>query len=350
MRVARDATHQVQQFARRFAAVTLASLVLFGALGLGPIGAAAQSSANVLEVDLAYPDDGLLPGEQLCLALYPGSATDFNVPPLQSRCLDPGATVAAFAGLAPGAYQLVTPSVGSVVEQNRYQVQAAETSIPADAAGESFFAQLPLVLVPELSGTTGQVQLNVFGCPPGTDREGDATLWQSTCTNPVAGVAVTLQGIGSIEDTAVADVTSDTLASAGKVSFANLPPGEYQIAGVDANQFTNVDTNPALVVRSNIDGSLGVVDPAAGISLRPAEVKNIDIYLMLTEAPASIVISPVAASIAIGAPDGAFASGNPSTATAEINRVSLNASPVIEGGLSPEAVAARAATEAAAQP
>ncbi len=301
-------------------------------------GARAQNGSNELGIVVSFPDGGLTEGEQLCLALYPGDTTDFQVPPLQSRCLDPGDTIASFAGISPGVYQLITPSVGSIIEQNRYQVQAAETSIPADTTDASFTADLPLLLSPEVAGTTGQVQLNVYGCPPGTDGQGDATLWQSQCTSPVAGVSLALQGIGSIEDTSVTAVTQNEQAKAGKVEFTNLPPGEYQLIGVDSEQFVNIASNPALVVESNIDGSLGVVDSDQGISLRPSEIKNIDIYLVLTEEAAPIVISPIPASVAIGAPTGTFASGNPNTAAVDLDLIQAHLLPGISGGLTVEMV------------
>jgi hypothetical protein len=198
-----------------------------------------------------------------------------------------------------------------------------------------------LALSPQAAGTTGQVQLNVYGCPPGTDGQGDATLWQSQCTSPVAGVSLKLQGIGSIGDISVADVTPDEESSAGRVEFSNLPPGEYQLVGVDDGQFANVEINPALVIESNIEGSLGVTDAGEGISLRPAEIKNIDIYLVLSEDSAPIVISPIPASVAIGAPTGPFASGNPSTAAVDLELVQRQLLPTVGGGLSAEAVTNR---------
>jgi hypothetical protein len=317
---------------------------------LAPPAAAAQNGSNELDIAISYPDGGLAEGEQLCLALYPGDTEDFSAPPLQSRCLDPGDAVATFAGIAPGAYQLVTPSVGSIVEQNRYQVQSAATSIPADTTNAYFTASLPLSLSPEVAGTTGQVQLNVYGCPPGTDGQGDATLWQSQCTSPVAGVSLRLQGIGSIDDTSIPAVTDDDQATAGRASFTNLPPGEYQIVGVDGGQFENVQFNPAMVVESNIDGGLGVTDANQRISLRPAEVKSIDIFLVLTEDTAPVVISPIPASVTIGAPTGPFASGNPNTAAVNLELVQHNLLPEVGGGLSADAAANRTMDTPAASP
>jgi hypothetical protein len=245
---------------------------------------------------------------------------------------------------------LVTPSVGSIVEQNRYQVQSAATSIPADTTNAYFTASLPLSLSPEVAGTTGQVQLNVYGCPPGTDGQGDATLWQSQCTSPVAGVSLRLQGIGSIDDTSIPAVTDGDQATAGRASFTNLPPGEYQIVGVDGAQFENVQFNPAMVVESNIDGGLGVTDANQRISLRPAEVKSIDIFLVLTEDTAPVVISPIPASVTIGAPTGPFASGNPNTAAVNLELVQHNLLPEVGGGLSAEAAANRTMDTPAASP
>lgn len=307
-----------------------------------PSAASAQSESNELEIVLTFPDSGLIDGEQLCLALFPGGTTDISGLPLQSRCLDPGDSVATFAGIAPGTYQLVTPSVGSMIDQNRYQLQAAETSIPADASAASFSAELPLALSPEVAGTTGQVQLNVYGCPPGTDGQGDATLWESTCTSPVAGVSLELQGIGSIGDTSRVDITSTDQATAGKVAFTGLPPGDYELVGLQGRQFTNVKFDPALVVQSSIDGSLGVVDSSQEISLRPAEVKNINIYLFLTDDAAPTVISPVPATVAIGAPTGTFDSANPSTAASDLEQVQVSLLPVVAGGLTAEEIANRA--------
>lgn len=311
---------------------------------------AAQTGSNSLDIAITFPDDGLAEGEQLCLALYPGDSPDLTAPPLQSRCLDPGDVSRTFAGIAPGTYQLITPSVGSIIDQNRYQVQSAETTIPADTADASFMASLPLTLSPEVAGTTGQVQLNVYGCPPGTDGQGDATLWQSKCTSPVAGVSVRLQGIGSIEDTSVPAVTAESQATAGRAQFTNLPPGEYQIVGVDDGQLTNVEANPAMVVQSNIEGGLGVTEADEGISLRPAEIKNIDIYLVLTEESAPVVISPVPASVAIGAPTGPFDSGNPNTGAVDLDRVQPHLLPEVGGGLSATEAANRAMDTPSPQP
>jgi hypothetical protein len=315
---------------------------------LPPETALAQSGSNELDIVLTFPDTGLADGEQLCLALFPGGTTDFSMLPLQSRCLDPGDDTATFAGIAPGTYQLLTPSVGSMIDQDRYQAQSAETSIPEDAADATFSARLPLALSPEVAGTTGQVQLNVYGCPPGTDGQGDATLWQSKCTSPVAGVSLALHGVGSIGDETFEDVTSTAQGTAGKVAFTNLPPGDYELVGINSDQFTNVAINPALVVESSIDGSLGVIDPEEEISLRPAEIKNIDIYLVLTDASAPTVISPIPAEVAIGAPTGTFASGNPNTADAKVELVRVSMLPLVAGGLSADEITNRVSDTAPA--
>lgn len=333
----------------RIRPVLAAALILSFALLtmlVHPGAAFAQSGSNELDIVLTFPDSGLSDGEQLCLAIFPGGTTDLSQLPLQSRCLDPGDNTATFAGIAPGTYQLITPSVGSMIDQDRYQVQAAETSIPEDASEASFSAKLPLALSPEVAGTTGQVQLNVYGCPPGTDGQGDATLWQSKCTSPVAGVSLELQGIGSIGDTSRAAVTPQEQATAGKVAFTNLPPGDYELVGINGSQFTNVEVNPALVVESSIDGRLGVVDPAQEISLRPAEIKNINIYLVLTDDAAPIVISPIPAKVAIGAPTGTFDSGNPSTAASDLDQVQVSLLPVVAGGLTEDEWANRASDAA----
>src|SRR5688572_10978342 len=65
---------------------------LLAALWL-PFGVMAQESdvekAHSLGVNVLFPDDGLVEGEQLCLAIFPSADPDLSKPPLLSRCLDP---------------------------------------------------------------------------------------------------------------------------------------------------------------------------------------------------------------------------------------------------------------------
>lgn len=267
----------------------LSAAALMMTLALAPVtGAqdAGSSSFYSLDVALQFPDDGLAGGEQLCVALYPGAAPDTAALPLLSRCLDPGNDSVSFEGLPSGEYSVLLPGPGSETAEPRYQGQLVTTAIPADDGIQAYGIDVALTLAPEFAGTTGKVEVNVFGCPAGTDGGADRDGWASECQALAAGVPLTLTGTGSIEDAAFRAVTGLTGNDSGRVEFTDLPPGAYEL-GSDLPQ--NVETNPALFVESSIDGSLGSLDPSATLALRPTETVAIDIFLVLNEDPAGMV-------------------------------------------------------------
>jgi len=257
--------------------IALAFVVLRydGALADEPASSAADTHS--LSVSIGFPDGGIASDEQLCLAIFPGSATDLSQPPLQSRCLDSGQTTANFSGLPHGDYQVIVPGPGSVISSSRYQGQRVDTSIPDQPDLNSFGIDVKLSLLPSLQGVTGNVQVNVYGCPPGTNGGGDANAWASECNAVAGGIPVSLSGVGTIGDTSVQAVTGEQGASTGKVEFTNLPAGAYQING---KLPSNVST-PALFLESSIDGSLGQIDPQKPVSVRPAETVAVNVYLVL---------------------------------------------------------------------
>ncbi len=246
-------------------------------------GALADESApsaadnHSLSVAIDFPDGGIASDEQLCLAIFPGSATDLSKPPIQSRCLDSGQSTANFAGLPHGDYQVIVPGPGSVISSSRYQGQRVDTSIPNQPDLNSFGIDVKLSLVPALQGVTGNVQVNVFGCPPGTNGGSDATAWATECNAVAGGIPVSLSGVGTIGDTSVQAVTGEQGPSTGKVEFTNLPAGAYQIQG----KLPSNVSSPALFLESSIDGSLGPIDPQKPVSVRPAETVAVNVYLVL---------------------------------------------------------------------
>jgi hypothetical protein len=239
--------------------------------------ASSAPDAHALSVTVDFPDGGIASDEQLCMAIFPGSATDLSKPPLQSRCLDSGQSTANFAGLPSGDYQVIVPGPGSVISSSRYQGQRVDTSIPDQPDLNSFGIDVKLSLLPALQGVTGNVQVNVYGCPPGTNGGGDANAWASECNAVAGGIPVSLSGVGTIGDTSVEAVTGEAGPSTGKVEFTNLPAGAYQI---DGKLPSNV-SSPALFLESSIDGSLGQIDPQKPVSVRPAETVAVNVYLVL---------------------------------------------------------------------
>ncbi|HEU5433538.1 MAG TPA: hypothetical protein VFU81_17865 [Thermomicrobiales bacterium] len=239
--------------------------------------ASTASDSHALSVAIDFPDGGIASDEQLCMAIFPGTATDLSKPPIQSRCLDSGQTSGTFTGLAPGDYQVIVPGPGSVISSSRYQGQRVDTSIPDQPDLNSFGIDVKLSLLPALQGVTGNVQVNVYGCPPGTNGGGDANAWASECNAVAGGIPVSLSGVGTIGDTSVEAVTGEQGPSSGKVEFTNLPAGAYQI---DGKLPSNV-SSPALFLESSIDGSLGQIDPQKPVSVRPAETVAVNVYLVL---------------------------------------------------------------------
>ena len=265
---------------RRGVARLLAAAAL-ALVALPPLGALAhdeggRSEGHTLEVVLAYPDSGLVDGEQLCLGLYPGDATDFTAPPLQARCLDPGETAATFEGIAHGDFVVAVPSAGSEVEADRYRGQLVETAVPDEPDLKAYGIKIHLALAPDVAGTTGRVQVNVYGCPPGTEGGGDAEFWASECQALAGGIPLSLSGIGTIEQTAIETVTGETGLTSGRALFTNLPAGAYELDG----QLPGSASVPAVFIQSSIEGG---VRPVAGgtLDLRPTETVAVDVYLVL---------------------------------------------------------------------
>jgi len=252
-----------------------------------PSGAAAQDSSNAetahsLGVTLLFPDDGVSEGEQLCVALFLGASPDVTQPPLLSRCLDPGNTAVTFEGLRTGEYSVLLPGPGSDLAEPRYQGQLVATSIPEDERLQSFGIDVNVGLAAEFAGTTGRVQVSVFGCPAGTDNGADKDSWAAECRALAGGIPLTLSGTGSINDAAFQAVTGLSGNDPGRVEFTDLPPGSYELG---SNLPKNVTNTPALFVESSIDGSLGSLEPDETLALRPTETVAVDVYLVLDQGP-----------------------------------------------------------------
>lgn len=245
---------------------------------------ASQSTTRSLGVTLAFPDDGLTGTEQLCVALFGSTSPDLTQPPLLSRCMDPGASAVSFEGLRPGDYSVLLPGPGSDVEGQRYQGQLVATSIPNDAQLDAYGIDVNVGFTPEYSGTTGRVQVSVFGCPAGTNAGDDKDSWVSECQALAGGVPMTLSGTGSINDAAFRKVTGLSGNSSGRVEFTNLPAGAYELAG---DLPANVEEAPALFAESSIDGSLGVLSPSDKLALRPTETVAVDVFLVLDSGSAN---------------------------------------------------------------
>ena len=258
--------------------------VLLLVLSLPPGVDAQESSdgekARSLGVNLLFPDDGLVADEQLCVALFPSTDPDLSEPPLLSRCLDPGNESVSFEGLRPGEYSVLLPGPGSSLEEPRYQGQLVATSIPEDEQLESFGIDVSVGLAPEFAGTTGRVQVSVFGCPAGTNAGADKDNWATECQALAGGVPLTLSGTGSINDAAFRAVTGLSGDDSGRVEFSNLPPGAYEL-GSELPE--NVGSSPALFVESSIDGSLGSLEPSDTLALRPSETVAVDVFLVVDQ-------------------------------------------------------------------
>jgi len=302
-------------------AVLLPILALLAALAPSPSSAAGDelSPANTLDVILVFPDAGLAAGESVCVELYPDDGSDLAASaPLQAACLGPGQERVRFTGLGHGFYRAVVPADGSTLEPSRYQGQVASVEVPEVPADNGFEIDLPLALRPELTGTTGVVQVNVYGCPPGTDGGGDVDAWRQQCDALIGGAPVSLSGLGTVEQTAKEDVTAQEGAGVGRVEFTNLPPGEYVLAG---ELPANVAQNPAYFVESSIDGGLpGPIDPNAPLAVRPTEVVAVDVYVPLIE-PAVPAADPDPAA-------------DPAAPTAPLDPAAAGlADPAVSGGL-----------------
>ena len=260
-------------------AVGLSVLVaIASAPAVGAQDNANNDQAHSLNVTLSYPDEGLITEEQLCVALFSSSNPDLSQPPLLSRCLDPGGDAVTFEGLHTGEYSVLLPGPGTDLDVDRYQGQLVGTSIPKNSEIEDFGIDVEVALAPEFAGTTGRVQVSVFGCPAGTNAGADKDSWASECQAIAGGIPLTLSGTGSINDAAFQAVTGLSGDSSGRVEFTNLPAGAYEL---DGDLPRNVGSDPALFAESSIDGSLGSLDPNATLALRPTETVAVDVYLVL---------------------------------------------------------------------
>lgn len=237
-----------------------------------------------LGVNLDFPDDGLVDSEQLCVALFSGTTPDLAKPPLLSRCIDPGEDAVTFEGLKPGDFSVLLPGPGSDVEGQRYGGQLVTTNIPDDEQLDAFGIDINVGLSPEFTGTTGSVQVSVFGCPAGTNAGADKDSWVNECKSLAGGVPMTLTGVGSINDAAFRKVTGVSGNTSGRVEFTDLPAGAYEIGG---DLPSNVADSPALFAESSIDGSLGVLDPSESLALRPTETVAVDVFLVMDDTPDS---------------------------------------------------------------
>lgn len=253
------------------------------ALTLGaPLAVHAQDAdtakSHSLAVNLNFPDEGVESGEQLCVALFAGTSPDLSQPPLLSRCLDPGNAAVSFEGLRQGDYSVLLPSPGTKLAEERYQGQLVATNIPEDDRLDAFGIDVDVALAPEFAGTTGNVKVNVYGCPAGTNAGSDKSDWATECQALAGGIPLTLSGIGSINDAAFSAVTGVSGNDSGRVEFTDLPAGAYELQG-DLPE--NVSDSPALFAESSIDGSLGSIDPDDTLALRPTETVAVDVYLVL---------------------------------------------------------------------
>ncbi len=283
MRVNDCTASQLVTCAGRWSSVVAIVAALLTGLWL-PVGVAAQESetttAHSLGVNVLFPDDGLVEGEQLCLALFPSTDPDLTKPPLLSRCLDPGSAAVSFEGLRSGEYSVLLPGPGSDLAAPRYQGQLVATTIPDDDRLDAFGIDVSVGLAPEFAGTTGRVHVNVFGCPAGTDAGANRDEWATECQALAGGVPLSLSGTGSIHDAAFEAVTGVSGDNSGRVEFTDLPPGAYEL-GSELPE--NVGSDPALFIESSIDGSLGSLEPSDTLALRPTETVAVDVFLVLDE-------------------------------------------------------------------
>lgn len=250
-------------------------------------GNAQQPVAHSLDVILVFPDAGPATGESVCVELFPDDGTDLGIAtPLQTGCLGGGQERVRFGGLSHGVYRAVVPAADSLLFPARYQGQIASVEVPDDPSTGEFEIDVVLDLSPELAGTTGRIEVNVYGCPPGTNGGGDATAWRSECDALIGGAPVSVSGIGTIDDTSILEVTSQEGDEFGRVEFVNLPAGEYKLEG---DLPPSVTANPAYFVESSIDGGLPAQhDPGEPVAIRPTEVLAVDVYVPLVEEPSSV--------------------------------------------------------------
>ncbi len=259
----------------------LVLLVVLAIAIFSPVSAAAHGTESErlphsLSLEIAFPDDGLAESDQLCVALFAGVSSDLTAPS-QSLCLKAGESTLLFEELTHGPYTVLLPAPGSVIADDRYQGQIIDTDIPDSPSQAAFGISATLKLTPQAAGTTGSVEVTIYGCPPGTDEGGDADSWQDKCSVVASDVPVSLSGIGSIEDTTAQAITGEE-AEPGRARFTNLPAGAYEIEEILP---VNVEEEPAVFVESSIDGSVTSLEPDDTLALRPAEIKSVNLYVVL---------------------------------------------------------------------
>ncbi|CAA9557983.1 MAG: hypothetical protein AVDCRST_MAG19-1388 [uncultured Thermomicrobiales bacterium] len=229
---------------------------------------------------MSFPDDGLREGDTLCIALFAGPVENLAAPD-RRVCLGPGRNGVRFDGLTHGPHTVILPAPGSTIDGDRYQATVAETDIPADLAEDAFAVDIALAFARETVGTSGRVEINIFGCPPGTDGGGDPNAWQSQCDTLIGGAPVSLSGIGSIEDTAPTEMTSLDEEAFGQAEFVNLPAGEYAL---EERLPEDVAEDTAVFVSSSVDGGTTAteLEPEQDtLALGPSETKSVSYYVVL---------------------------------------------------------------------
>lgn len=277
----------------------LLSAIIIAVLVLVFSGSVARAAdpTHSLEVTLSFPDRGLVDAEQLCLGLYPSRVTDYTAPPLQARCLDPGATTALFENIDPGDYVIAVPAIGSRLDPDRYQGQLVQTNLPDEPTLDAYGIDVELGLAQGFGGTSGQVRVNVFGCPPGTNGGGDATVWASECNAVANGIPLSLSGLGTIRDTSVNAVTGEIGRTSGRVEFTDLPVGAYQLGG----KLPGNVASPAVFIQSSIEGGIKPVAGDESLAIRPSELVAVNVYLVLDGAkPESEPATPARETVLAG--------------------------------------------------
>ena len=293
------------------ALVVAVALPTFLSHGTFAHGSAEEPAAHSLTVRVGFPDAGIGAGEQLCLDLHAGNVGELTAP-VQSQCVGQGANSVTFGGLDHGAYRVVVPAPDSTLTEDRYAGQVVETEVPDQPDGAEYVVDVQLALPPELAGTTGNVDVEVYACPPGTDGQGDATLWASQCQYRAGGVSLVLSGVGSVDDTVVRDVTGEEGDLTGRVEFGDLPAGAYQLAG---DLPDNVATNPALFVTSKVEGTITALEPGDTVAVRPAEEVEVDVFLVLDEVPTTPSPAPTEPASNADAPPSAGSTTAPDAGT-----------------------------------
>ena len=298
-------TFQGKRIGRRLVLGFVVFVLMLGRFSSGSALAAQNDQlfgSKNLSVSVSFPDSGLVEDEQVCMGIFPAGTTDFSAPPLQSRCMDPGAESVLFEGLAAGDWVVAVPGFGTQMTPLRYQGQLVSTSIPEQDGMYDFGISVDLALLPSIAGTTGTVQVNVFGCPSGTDAGGDATAWQTACDAVASGVPISISGIGTGETTAMEGVTGIDGTTAGRLEFSGLPAGAYQL---DGELPSNV-LDPTIFIESSIEGETHVISAGDTLEVRPSETVAVNVYLVIDEGKNTPGTTPT---LLIGSPESEITGG-----------------------------------------